>query len=188
MNVEPGIIRALKAGQKFKEFNPGGQVSDYQQFEGQVKKDIAQGFGISVMSHGMETSGVSYSGGRTVTIEDRDFYKSYQRFFIDNGLTKIFEAWLKSHSMADAASFPPSRMTAILESYTFRGRGWDWVDPAKDIKANSEALRTRQTSLSAVASSRGIDIRDLLAEIAEDEAMLKEFGLTLTTDVKKNAS
>lgn len=186
MNVEPGVIRSLKAGQKFKEFNPGGNVSDYQQFEGQVKKDIAQGLGISVMSHGMETSGISYSSGRTVTIEDRDFYKSLQRFLIDNGMEKIFAAWLFSHSMSDGAIFPPSRFDAIMDGHTFRGRGWDWVDPAKDIKANVEALKTRQTSLSAVAASRGIDIRDLLAEIAEDEAMLKEFGLTLTTEVVKD--
>lgn len=185
MNVEPGVIRSLKQGQKFKEFNPGGQVSDYQQFESQIKKDIAMGLGISVMSYGMETSGVSYSAGRTVTIEDRDFYKSYQRFLIDNGVEKIFAAWLSAHSMADIASFPPSRMAAVMDGHMFRGRGWDWVDPAKDIKANVEALRTRQTSLSAVAASRGIDIRDLLAEIAEDEAMLKEFGLTLTSDPPK---
>ena len=185
MNVEPGVIRSLKQGQKFKEFNPGGQVSDYQQFEGQIKKDIAMGLGISTMSHGMETSGISYSNGRTVTIEDRDFYKSTQRFLIDNGMEKIFTNWLMAHSVSEAASFPPSRMMAIMEGHTFRGRGWDWVDPAKDIKANVEALRTRQTSLSAVAASRGIDIRDLMAEIAEDEAMLKEFNLTLTTDPPK---
>ena len=185
MNVEPGVIRSLRPGQTFAAFNPGGQVSDYQQFESQVKKDIASGFGISVMSHGMETAGISYSGGRTVTIEDRDFYKSYQRFLIENGMEKIFAVWLVAHSMADSASFPPSRMAAISDGHTFRGRGWDWVDPSKDIKANVEALRTRQTSLSAVAASRGIDIRDLLTEIAEDEAMLAEFGLTLTTDPPK---
>lgn len=185
MNVEPGVIRSLKVGQKFKEFNPGGQVSDYQQFESQVKKDIAAGFGISVFSHGMETSGVSYSTGRTVAIEDRDFYKAYQRFLIDGGMEKIFAAWLSAHSMSDNASFPPSRMQAIADWHSFRGRGWDWVDPAKDIKANVEALRTRQTSLSAVAASRGIDIRDLLAEIADDEALLADFGLTLTTDPPK---
>ena len=185
MNVEPGVIRSLKQGQKFKEFNPGGQVSDYQQFEGQIKKDIASGLGISVMSHGMETSGISYSSGRTVTIEDRDFYKSQQRFLIDNGMEKIFAAWAMSHSVSEVPSFPPSRMQAVMDWHSFRGRGWDWVDPAKDIKANVEALRTRQTSLSAVAASRGIDIRDLLTEIAEDEAMLKEFNLTLTTDPPK---
>ena len=185
MNIEPGVVRSLKAGQSFKPFNPNGNVSDYAQFEAQIKKDIAAGMGISVMSHGMETSGVSYSGGRTVTIEDRDFYKGVQRFLIDNGMEPIFTAWLKSHSLSDQSSFPPSRMMAVMDNHTFRGRGWDWVDPAKDIKANAEGLRTRQMSLSQVAAQRGIDIRDLVAEIAADEAMLKSYGLTLTTDQSK---
>jgi lambda family phage portal protein len=188
MTMEPGVIRALKPGQKYSPSNPNGMISDYKQFEGQIKKDIASGMGISVMSHGMETEGISYSSGRTVVIEDRNFYKQVQQFLIDNGMEPIFTRWLDAHALSDTASFPPSRREAIIDGHSFRGRGWDWVDPSKDVKANSEALRTRQMSLSQVAAQRGIDIRDLLAEIAADEAMLNEFGLTLTTDVKNAAA
>jgi len=179
MDMEPGRLKQLPDGMEFKEFSPSGSTTDYAQFEGQVKKDLAMTFGISVFSHGMETQGVSYSTGRSVLIEDRDFYKTKQRFFIDHGVSMVFAAWLPTHVLQDYSVVPPSRQTVILDSAVFRPRGWDWVDPAKDVKANTEALRTHQTSLSRVAAQRGIDRDELLDEIAEDQQAAAAKGLTL---------
>lgn len=182
MSLEPGTYRSLKPGQHFKVANPGGSVTDFADFDTQLKKDISMGVNISSMSLGMEVGGVSYSGGRTVTIEDRDTYKSSQVFFIDNLKEPLFREWLRMHMLRSDAQIPPSKMAAVIFNSTFRGRGWDWVDPAKDIKANSEALRTRQTSLSRIAADRGMDIADLIDEIKSDEELLKAASLTLTTD------
>lgn len=179
MDMEPGRLKQLPDGMEFKEFSPGSSSTDYQQFEGQIKKDLAMTFGISVFSHGMETQGVSYSTGRSVLIEDRDFYKTQQRFFIDQGIAKVFPLWLSRHVLSDDSKVRPSRTIAILDSIVFRPRGWDWVDPAKDVKANVEALRTKQTSLSRVAAARGIDRDELLDEIAEDQQAALAKGLTL---------
>lgn len=179
MDLEPGRFKELPDGMSFDQFDPGGNQTDYAQFEAQIKTDIAMGFGISVMSHGMQTSGVSYSAGRTVIGEDRDFYKTLQKFFIDHGTSKVFLLWLSAQSLNVNSVIPPTRMQAIRTNFKFRGRGWDWVDPAKDVKSNAEALRTKQTSLSRVAATRGIELTDLLDEIEEDEAEAKMRGLTL---------
>ena len=66
-----------------------------------------------------------------------------------------------------------------MRAKQFRARGWDWVDPAKEVSANAEALRTKQTSLTRVAAGRGIDLTDLLDEIEEEQALAAERGLTL---------
>jgi len=179
MHMEPGIMKQLPDGMEFKAFEPGGATTDYQQFESQVKKDIAMSLGVSAFSHGMETSGVSYSTGRTVAIEDRDFYKTMQRFFIDGAMWPLFKKWANSKVLADNSPIMPTRVGGVIRYSKFMGRGWDWVDPAKDVKANVEALRTKQTSLSRVAASRGIDVEDLLREIKEDEEMARSMGLTL---------
>lgn len=186
MDMEPGRLKQLPDGMEFQEFAPNGGSSDYAQFEGQIKKDLAMTFGISVFSHGMETQGVSYSTGRTVVIEDRDYYKTQQRFFIDHGIWKLFELWLPRRIVQDASNIPPTRIDAITESAMFRARGWDWVDPAKDVKANTEALRTGQTSLARVAAQRGIDRDDLLDEILEDQMVAASKGLTLDYSDGKN--
>lgn len=179
MDMEPGRLKQLPDGMSFSSFDPGGMQGDFDKFDGQIKKDVAMGLGISTMSHGMEVQGVSYSSGRTVIQEDRDLYRTMQCFFIDNGLLKLFRKWLPRHILSDASQIRPSMTMTILSRVTFRARGWDWVDPSKDVKANAEALATKQTSLARIAAARGIDRDDLLDEIQEDEEAAASRGLTL---------
>jgi lambda family phage portal protein len=189
MDMEPGRLKQLPDGMRFEGFTPGAVSTDYSQFEGQIKKDLAMTFGISAFSHGMETQGVSYSTGRSVLIEDRDYYKTRQRFFIDHGIWRLFNIWLPNHVLEITSMVPPTRVDAILNSLVFRPRGWDWIDPSKDVKSNTEALRTKQTSLSRIAAARGIDRDELLAEIEEDQQAAKLRGLTLDyTDGKSVAT
>lgn len=189
MDMEPGRLKQLPDGMEFKEFSPGGSTTDYAQFESQIKKDLAMTFGISAFSHGMETQGVSYSTGRSVLIEDRDYYKTRQRFFIDHGILRLFRIWLPRHVLEETSKVPPTRLDAIFASVVFRPRGWDWVDPGKDVKANTEALRTKQTSLSRIAAARGMDRDELLDEIAEDIEAAESRGLTLEySDGKTDAN
>lgn len=188
MDMEPGRLKQLPDGMEFKEFAPGSASTDYAQFEGQIKKELSMALGISAFSLGMETQGVSYSTGRSVLIEDRDYYKLMQKFFIDHGIARIFARWLPRQVLRETSDIPPSRVDIILDSVVFRPRGWDWVDPAKDVKANTEALSTGQTSLSRIAAARGMDRDELLDEILEDQQAATSRGLTLNYSGGKNSA
>ena len=179
MSMEPGMLKELSPGLEFKSFDPGGAQTDFAEFENQIKKDVSMGLMISNMSLGMETQGVSYSAGRTISLEDRDFYQDVQGFMIDRMLEPICDVWLSRRVLQDDSNIPPTRIAAIRENCIFRPRGWDWVDPAKDVRANKEALETGQTSLARVAAARGIDEDELLDEIQETQRKLTERGLTL---------
>lgn len=183
MSVEPGMLKELPPGVDFDKFDPGGSQTDYGDFEGQIKKDVSMGFMISSMSHGMEVAGVSYSAGRTITLEDRDFYSVVQTFIIEHMLDPILPLWLSRAMVQVTSKIPPTRYDIIINSAVFRPRGWEWVDPPKDVKANTEALTTGQTSLARVAAQRGIDRDDLLDEIQEDQKAAKKRGLTLSYNV-----
>jgi lambda family phage portal protein len=179
MYIEPGLMKELPTGVRMEKFDPGGEQSDFEKFDMQVKKDISMGLNISTMSLGMEVSGVSYSSGRTVTIEDRDYYKEMQMFFIEGLMHPLFTVWLRRNSVSETSDIPPSRLDAIRENFVFRPRGWDWVDPAKDVSANVEALSSGQTSLTRIAADRGMDLDELLDEIeSERQAIAKRKGLT----------
>ena len=182
MSVEPGTLKQLPDGMRFDKFDPGGSQTDYAQFEAQVKKDLAMGLGISTFALGMETAGVSYSTGRSVIQEDRDFYKGKQGFFIRLAMRPIFATWAMMHALSSMSSIAPTRLAATIREAKFRGRGWAWIDPAKDISANAEAIETFQTSYTQIAADRGMDVRDLFAEIAADKALMKQFGLERADD------
>lgn len=178
VDLEPGTFQQLPDGMEFSKFDPGGSVTDYAQFEAQLKKELAMALGISVFSLGMETSGVSYSTGRSVLMEDRAFYKGMQGFFIRMGMMKVFARWAQMHTIAPGSSIPPTRLPTTISTAKFRGRGWPWIDPASEVKANAEALRTLQTSYTQIAADRGMDVADLFAEIKADQDLMKTFGLT----------
>ncbi|MDK3074104.1 phage portal protein [Sedimentitalea sp. JM2-8] len=181
MNVEPGTLKQLPDGMRFDKFDPGGSQTDYHSFEAQVKKDIAMSAGISTFALGMETAGVSYSTGRSVIQEDRDFYKGKQGFFIRMAMKPIFRRWARMHALSGGSSIAPTRLATTVKDAKFRGRGWTWIDPAKDISANAEALETYQTSYTQIAADRGMDVRDLFAEIQRDNELMSEFGLQRTS-------
>lgn len=174
MSVEPGMFRELPDGLEFQEFSPGGWTSDFAQADGQFKKEISMGLGISNFSLGMETAGVSYSTGRSVLIEDRDHYRRMQKFLIRRLMKPLFRTWAKYRSLQTASAVPPSKWTVVISTAMFRPRGWDWVDPTKDVNANSEALKTGQTTLTRIAASRGVEFSDMLDEIADENAALQE--------------
>lgn len=180
MNLEPGTLKQMPDGMKFDKFDPGGSTTDYAQFEAQLKKELAMSLGISTFSLGMETAGVSYSTGRSVLMEDRAFYKGMQGFFIRTAMKAIFKRWAIMHALSAGSTIPPTRIKTIVGDAKFRGRGWPWIDPASEVKANAEAIRTRQTSYTQIAADRGMDVADLFAEIQRDEALLKQYGLTVT--------
>lgn len=179
MTMEPGLLKELAPGLEFQGFDPGGAQTDYESFEGQIKKDTSMGLMISNMSLGMETSGVSYSAGRTISLEDRDFYKDIQGFMSNRKLEPIFELWLSRRVLSEDSMIPPTRLDVIRDNAVFRARGWDWVDPGKEVKAGAEALLTGQTSLPRLLGLRGIDEDELLDEIEATKRKLEKRGLTL---------
>jgi lambda family phage portal protein len=189
MSVEPGKLRQMPDGMRFDKFDPGGSNTDYAQYEQQVKKDLSMGLGISAFSLGMETQAVSYSTGRSVIQEDREFYKNLQGFFIRLAMRRIFSKWATMHTLSNVSSIAPTRLSAIIDEAQFKGRGWTWIDPLKDITATAMALETYQTSYTRVAADRGLTANELFAEIANDRALMETFGLQpVTAPVKSTTS
>lgn len=179
MEVEPGVFRELPRGVRFEEFNPAGSSSDYDQFERQLKRDISMGFNLSVFSHGMETDSISYSTARTVVIEDRDYYMMLQQFIILKVLKPIFNRWSSYYAIQDVAQIPPTKLPLIRRAIKFRPRGWQWVDPAKEVGAITEALKHYIMSYSEAAAMRGLDRDELFAEIEEDMEVAANHGIEL---------
>lgn len=179
MYMQPGTLKKLPRGHDFKAFDPGGAQTDYAQFEAQIKTDASQGVSISPVSLGFETGKLSYSTHRGIVAEDRDMYANMQQFFIEQGMYRIFVVWLRSHVTYNTASeIAPSKILQVLANFRFMGRGWDYIDPSKDAKADIEMLKARTTSLTRIAARRGVSLDTLLQEIASDEKMLKRYGLT----------
>lgn len=127
---------------------------------------------------------VNYGSLRGATQSSRDEWKKRQQWFGSAWLEPIFAAWLRAAIASRAITFPngsplPADKISKFAAHGWRFRGWDWIDPAKDIKAASDAVALRVNSITRIAAARGVDIEDVFDDIQQEQALAAKYGVTL---------
>lgn len=185
MEAEPGVFDVLPPGYTFKPFDPQHPTNAFREFRKGMLQSIASGLGPSYNALANDWEGVSYNSLRAAQLTDRDVYRGLQWFTVRHYVDPVFLAWLK-WSVTVGAIDVPSRDWTRYRSRRWQPRGWDWVDPEKDLRAAAIALRLKLDSYQRMAAERGLDFYDVLREHEEAERMAGELGLELTTDVSRS--
>jgi capsid protein len=76
-------------------------------------------------------------------------------------------------------SLPIRKFDKFADSATFRPRGFQWVDPQKEINAHVVALNNGLISMQDVAAVYGRDVEEVFSQIARDKQSAADFGLEL---------
>jgi len=63
---------------------------------------------------------------------------------------------------------------------SWQGRRWPWVDPLKDIQAVVAAIAAGLKSPQQVAAELGVDIEEILDQIARFRQQAEEKGVSLS--------
>ena len=179
MEAEPGTFQQLPQGVTFQAFDPQHPTSAFGEFEKAVLRGIASGLGVSYHSLANDLTQTSYSSIRQGSIEDRDFYRTLQRFMIDHFVTPVFRAWLLQTMTNGVVNLPIRKFDKFADSATFRPRGFQWIDPQKEIQAHVVALNNGLISMQDVAAVYGRDVEEVFAQIARDKQTAADFGLEL---------
>jgi lambda family phage portal protein len=147
MEAEPGTFHQLPTGVSFQQFDPQHPTSAFGEFEKSILRGIASGLGVSYYALANDLTAVSYSSIRAGELADRDFYRSLQRFMIDHFVRPVFRAWLQNAMTVGSVNLPINKYDKFANAAEFRGRGFNWVDPAKEISANVMALQNGLISM-----------------------------------------
>lgn len=179
MEVEPGVIEELPMGKNFVPWDPSHPNQAFGDFIKSIMRGIATGNGMSYTTLSSDLEGVNYSSIRAGLLEEREEWIQLQGWMIQDWHRPIFRRWLQSAILTGFVNLPMSKIDKFMAD-TWCGRRWAWVDPEKDIRAALMAvdggLRSRRR---IVAESDAGDFEDVLAEIAEDNELAKEAGVTL---------
>jgi lambda family phage portal protein len=179
-DAEAGTFHQLPAGVDFKAFDPTHPTTAFADFEKAILRGIAGGLGVSYTAIANDLEGTSYSSIRQGALEERDFYKTQQRFMIEHFIDPMFRLWMR-HVM-DFALIPingPGKFEKFALGISWRARGFQWVDQLKEINAAVVGLQNGIISHTDIAATYGRDAEETFAQIQRDKEMAKIFGLTM---------
>lgn len=145
--LSPGTASVVPNGYSVKTLTPNHPSSQYGQFVKAIGKRVASSMGTNYNTLFGDLQSVNYSSLRQAYIAEQAFYKSWQKFMIDNWKNIQFELFLKNYIINKASSkLKPSQFKQYLRSYNFIGK----TDPSYDISKEILAIE-RQIKLGLVS-------------------------------------
>lgn len=179
-DAEAGTFHQLPAGVNFTPFDPSHPTTAFADFEKSILRGIAGGLGVSYTSLANDLEGTSYSSIRQGALEERDFYRTLQTFMVDHFLDPLYRVWLEH--VVDNALTPitgAGKYEKFSRAFMFRPRGFQWVDPLKEINAAVVGLQNGILSHSDIAANYGRDADETFAQIVRDKESAAQYGLTM---------
>ena len=177
LDYEAGTIQSLPAGFDLKMIDPTHPTSAFSDFNKAVLRGIASGLGLSYESLSNDLEGTSYSSIRQGALLERDQFRAEQQFFIDHFVRKVFCAWLEATMKLGYYNIGYDKYDKFERAMQWRGRGYSWVDPLKEINAAVVGLNNGILSMQDVANQYGRDVEETFAQIQRDKETAARFGV-----------
>ena len=174
--VEAGTFQQLPAGYDIKTFSPEHPTSAFDTFVKSILRQIASGLNISYHSLANDLTQVNYSSIRQGELEQREYFKTMQKFIIDHFCKPVFADWLKMAMTSNEMNLPMGKYEKFNQP-NFQPKGFPWIDPLKEIQANIQGLKNGIVSVTDIASNYGKDAETLFEQIQADKKLAERFGL-----------
>lgn len=177
LDYEAGTIQSLPAGFDLKMMDPTHPTSAFADFNKAVLRGIASGLGLSYESLSNDLEGTSYSSIRQGALLERDMFRNEQQFFIDHLVNRIFVEWMSWTMETGLYGIGPAGFNKFSRNVQWRGRGFQWVDPLKEMNAAVVGLQNGILSMQDVANQYGRDVEETFAQIERDKQVAEQFGI-----------
>ena len=179
--AEAGMFDILPDGYSIDTFDPQNPNANFGNFVKKVLQGVASSLGVAYHTLSNDLESTSYSSLRQGAIEERDTFKNHQQMMIDQFLTPVFEDWLSNVlAFKIAGSQFPFDMYDKFNAPIWKPRTWAWIDPQKETAAIKLQLEQKIRSRTDVARALGWEYDDVLAEIAEENALAEKHGVNLS--------
>lgn len=180
---EPGRITTLAPGEKFTAFNPTQPSGLLDPFMRYMLRGVASGVGVSYETLSKDYSQSNYSSSRLALLDDRDTWRQLQQWVIGTFHQRVFEEWLRLAVLANVLNLPGYEIKPEdYEEVRWLPRGWQWIDPSKEIQAYKTAVRSGFMTITDVVSQNGGDFEEMAHARQREVELCEELELVLDTD------
>lgn len=158
MDLAAGTVRKLAAGEKFTGFNPAAPDANADPFLRYLIRSVCAGVGTSYESVSKDYTNTSYSSARASRLDEIDNWKVIQRWLIRHFHTQVGRRWMDLAVLAGVLPFPDYETNPLkYREVRWTPRGWQLLDPAKEVPAQRSAIRAGLATLFGTLESQGID-------------------------------
>ena len=175
--VEPGTISRLGPGQRMEWSSPPG-VDGYAEYSRISHRAIAAGLGVPYELLTGDLSQVSFISGRLGRLTFNRSVSTWQWIMFVPQFCRAVGRWL-----LEALELLGHDLTGVTVSWT--PPKYEMLDPATEVPANRDAVRSGQKTPSQIIRENGDDPDIFFAELAEDFHRLDELGLVLDCDPRR---
>lgn len=171
--VTPGMIYEGLPGDEPKVITPPNTGSSERDFVNLQQRLVGSGQGLSFEVVSRDVSQANYSSARLNRLEDAATYAMEFDGLNTHVLIEVYTEFVISEYLS--GRFYRSdfwRDKSRYFAHEFIAPGLPWVDPLKEVRANSEAINTNQDTIENICASRGLDFR----EVAEANAAAEVFA------------
>jgi lambda family phage portal protein len=186
---DPGSVIVGEEGDEPSFSDPPDTGATYDPYMKHQARMLAAGFGpIGVPYESLtgDYSQVTYLSARAALLKHRRGMESLQENFISPLLCDfVWKHFMDTAVLAGALPISVGDYQRDREKYLAVEHvppGWDWIDPEKDIKGLQSERRAGYNSRRRQLAGRGLNIDEIDAEIAAENAKADELGLVYTSD------
>lgn len=182
IKVSPGSLTELPTNYDFKDWNPTSGNANFSEVTSTLLRQVAASLNVSYNVLAGDLTNVNYSSIRAGMLSERDSWRILQADHVQSVLVPIFKEWLIQADLSGKISIPQGvTIQKIVESARWIGRGWDWVDPLKDIQAILLGVNGGLITRTKALAEKGENYEDVLKQISEEQELAKQLGVVLTT-------
>jgi len=186
--LEPGSLMYLAPGEKVNSFDPSRPNSALPEFNAHMLRGAAAGNGVTYEAISKDYSRSNYSSSRLSSLDARDLWRVLQAWFIEKFINPVYEEWLDMAVLAGELNLTNYEINREhYQAAKWISRGWEWVDPDKEVKAIERAIRLGLTSRIQQAAKNGYDFEEICKDLAREKEIAEKYGIELTvSDGKEN--
>jgi len=185
-DAEPGTGEQLPPGYDVRTFEPEHPNATFPDFVKSNLRGAAAGLGVSYNSLANDLESVNYSSYRAGSLEERDGWRTLQGWFVRSFCEPVFKEWLYWSMVKGAISLPVRKYEQFMAP-TWRPRGWDWIDPEKDIEAARLAILSGFDTKTKIVAMRGEEFEDILEQRKEEAELEAEYGVETKLEKESQA-
>jgi lambda family phage portal protein len=180
---EPGTFKTLAPGERVTVPQLGSDESDYEPFLRCMLRGLSAASAVPYPALSSDYSTANYSSSRLERLEVLPYWRFLQDWIIEDVCTPINE---RAMGAAVAAGTLPlvgyETMFRRYQECRWYPRGWEFVDPQKEVLANKDAVRAGFTTQTAIVAESYGDIEEMMDERQQELAMAQARGIILDTN------